>query len=317
MLNHSIMRTLHTIIKVLNILLWLFELRSNADHSVIHSCTTHYDFDACFHCANKEKSCFLPCVERNSFIHCDSGNTMTFKTCPADLYWDQDEESCVWYDMDGHPNSNKDVHLTVHGVAVACTVFSQFPCSECTNDHKFESDPDNACVLGCPEPFGFIHCNKDHHTMSIKTCPKHTFWSNIDMACKSEHTYNYLTDGKGEICKSCTRHDRYNEDPNNPCFKYFPGDETKYLMCVGPIIYEMPCPRNMVWNQNALSCSVGEWSPCKMCTDFDRYQHNPNNACYLEGDSDNEYIICDHHNNHFTMNCPESLHWHQKTLSCM
>jgi hypothetical protein len=224
---------------------------------------------------------FIPNTENcGKYFICFGGNKFPM-TCPDDLHWSIEEETCM---------SPKE--------------------AEC----KFEDEDDGREF--CPEE-GFVQishpkkCEKfivclNGNEVATFPCPPGLHFSREMRICMDPE------DANCEINElSCPEKD----DMNNLVFLPHPDDCSKYFLCLGGNKLPLRCGEGSHWSVEEEACMDKADAGCK---DFDDIEECPEEGIKQISHPSNceKFIFC-LNGQEFERNCPPGLHFSREVRSCM
>ncbi|WAR24964.1 hypothetical protein MAR_010668 [Mya arenaria] len=273
------------------------------------------------------------------FIQCDAAGNARVITCPDQLIWDQNRQSCVYTLQGGVANPGYLAAVTVKlkkKIIRLCQfvlknendcVFAGFlnganPCTA-------QAISAQALFFSHPDPTKFIQCDLQGNAF-VQRCPSGLVWNQYLETCASQLASITLT---GQTNFSGWMRSQW-QVATNPCVNNalqalnfpHPSDASKFLQCgLYERMYVVQCPTGELYDQATSSCispkaivaqptyiaSLGIPSPCTA------QSLQAGRIFFSVANSNKQFIQCDAAGIARVITCPDQLIWDQNRQSCV
>jgi len=271
----------------------------------------------CENCVpNEYGTCFLNGPTSQQYIECSNGSPTT-KTCPNQLVWNQDLETCDWPESDSSDSNSKPASTRPN------------VCSLC----PFLQNKYGSCFVPAINPKKYISCDNGEPVQ--QSCGEGTVWNQWKQTCDypwyqkvedyaKEH--HEPADGSSDtsnkrftnwVCTMCI----FTKNEYGSC--YLPSwNPTKYIQCDNGVAVKQVCSSGLVWNQKLETC---DWPASKarharavnkqwslICHDCEPNEYG---TCFQPAVEPHHFYECTNGEAE-RKTCPSGLVWNQELETC-
>lgn len=214
--------------------------------------------DSCV--ANEWGSCYLPGPTEHDYIECSNG-LPSYKTCPNNLVWNQELETCDWpTDPPSNSSSNADGSAQKNLAPAQSKSFSL--CSLCA--FPINTNEYGSCYLpNILNPTTYFQC--DNGEPVKLSCSPGLVWNQFKQTCDwpiwssgrskrslGDIVQNIKNKVAENICDNCETNEW------GTCFMAADDDVHAYYECTDGTPVRATCPAGLVWNQELETCDYAQ-----------------------------------------------------------